>query len=151
MKLRALTTLAVGLCLFCVMPGRTDAASARFTPSLDIGYHWNDNIESIDRDKIDPISAQWLDYMVGVDASVKSNKLSFALGGHAGFSEYINTSTNLNKLTDMRIHNLNYANLDLTGDASYTTRSMAFEIDDILKRNRQLSDIFGFQNSDFSD
>ena len=143
--------LIIILMLFGVVAGRARAASARFTPSLLLNYHWNDNIQAIDPDQVDPIAVQWIDYMIGLDAAFKAQNLSMSLGGAAGYSQYVATSQDLKKLVDLHLSDLNYLNLALRGNLEYLTASQAFDLDDQLKRNRIFSDIFGPQNSDFSD
>ena len=133
MKLKAFAMLAIMAFIFCLFARPAGAASARFTPSLDIGYQWNDNIQALDRDQFNPIAVQWLNYMVGLDGNVKGQRFNLSLGGHAGYSQYISSNEDLKKLVDMHIANLNYLNLDLTGDAQYLTSSMAFEINDQLQ------------------
>lgn len=137
--------------LLGVLGTKAQAASARFTPSLVVGYHWNDNIQAVDPDQRDPIAAQWLDYMIGMDGLVKAQNFSMWLGGAAGYTQYINTTEDLEKALDISLADLNYLNLSLKGGLEYLTASQAFNLEDELKRNRRLTNIFGVENSDFSD
>jgi hypothetical protein len=152
MKLKAFATLAIILSIACLFSQRAGAASAQFTPSLQIGYSWDDNVQAIDPDKITPIAVQWANYFVGLDGSFKSRRLSLSLGGHAGYSEYVSSTADLQKLVDMHVANLNYLNLNLIGDAQYLTPNMSFDLHDTLVRDRLFSQVFGLQNNaDFSD
>jgi len=150
MRVRKCASLLLGA-LLCLGAARVEAASARFTPTVNLGYHYNDNIRATDSEMVEPIAAQWLDYLLGLDTSVKSRSFSATLNGSAGYSQYVTSSDDLEKLTDYRSYNLNYVNLALEGGLQYLTSSQAFELNDRVTRSRDFSEIFGIQNSDFSD
>jgi len=138
-----------GLFLFLLIP-QANAASAKFTPTLELGYHWNNNIMATDPDQIDSISVQWADYLVGLNGMVKSKNITLSLGGDAGYSQAVSSTKDLERLVKNSVSNLSYLNADLIAGFDYTNPRLEFSLTDAFKRNRTFSDIFGIQNSDFS-
>lgn len=131
--------------------GRAEGASAKFVPQLSIGYNWNDNVYSVDPDFQDPITMQWLNYLLGIDSYVKSQYTSFSLGGWAGYSQYLDASTELKDLYDVNYARFDYYTLDLHGAFQYFRPDFAFELTDDIMRNRKISEIFETEISELSE
>jgi len=130
---------------------RAESASAKFVPKLFIGYNYNDNVGSVDPDLTDPVMMQWVDYLVGIDASVKSQYTLLTLGGSAGYSQYVDASTELKDLYDTSPSRFDYYNISLNGSFQYIRPDFALEIADRVIRNRLISEIFQTEISELSD
>ena len=137
--------------VFLFFAQRAEALSARFTPKLLVTYHYNDNIDAVDPDVTDPTEMQWLDWLVGLEGSLKQRTVSFTLGGWAGYSQYIDSGGDLEELADIRVAKYNYYNLNLKGAFQYVSPAITIDLEDILKRNRNISDLLGEQVSEFSE
>ncbi len=141
--------LLIGLVLGRSNPAQ--AASAKFVPKLFVGYNYNDNVWGTDPEFVDPITMQWIDYLVGLDANYKSQYYSFTLGGSAGYSQYIDASTSLKDVLDINLARFNYYNLALNSGFQYLRPNFTFDLADEIKRSRKISDIFQTQISELSD
>jgi len=137
--------------LFICSAQAVKAASAKFTPSLLVGYQWDDNVGAVDPDQVDPITMQWVNYLVGLEGSVYDKNTSLTLGGWLGYSHYVNSNEDLKDLIDIPLSDFSYFNVNLKGEFQHVTPSAAFNVSDEVKRSRRFSDIFTYTNSDFSD
>jgi len=137
--------------VFLFFVQRAEALSARFTPKLLLTYHYNDNVDAVDPDVTDPTEMQWLDWLVGLEGSLKQRTVSFTLGGWAGYSQYIDSQGDLEELADIRVAKYNYYNLNLKGAFQYVSPAITVDVEDNLKRNRNISELLGEQVSEFSE
>lgn len=141
--------LFVGL-LFGFAWRDADAASFKFTPSLQVDYNWNDNVTALDPDYYDPISMQWINYLVGLNATLNAKDTTVSLIGNIGYTQYVDASSNYKRELDRKkLSDFNYLNMDIAGLFQYRTRSVIIDIQDRLKRSNSFSDLFGADSSEF--
>ncbi len=134
-----------------VLDRPAQAANSKFVPKLMVGYNYDNNVAAVDPDLVDPVAMQWISYLVGLDASFKTQYYLLQLGGSAGYDQYINSSSELKNLWDVNYRRFDYYHLDLHGLFSYTRPNFAIDLADDLIRSRLISDIFQTEISDFSD
>jgi len=127
------------------------AASAKFIPKLFIGYNYNDNVDSVDDKYLTQLEMQWVDYLLGMDGNIKSQYYSFTLGGWAGYSQYVNASTELEDVLNVKLRRFDYYNLSLYGGFQYLRPSFAIDLSDTIKQDRRIADIFETAISEFSE
>jgi len=129
---------------------RVDAVSARFTPKLIVGYNYNDNVDAVDRSVVDPTMMQWLDWLVGLEGSLKQRSISFTLGGWVGYSQYLSSSGDWEKIANIKAYKYSYYNIDLRGAFQYLNPKFVIDIEDKAKRSRDISELMGTEISEFS-
>lgn len=124
------------------------AGTLEAMPRVIIRYAMNDNIYSDDLDRlddqgIDPATASFMDYLVGLDLKYAQGRSIFTVGGEAGYEQYISLGGRLEDAPDDAPQDYDY--IKLRGDVEYVylTSVASIVIADRIMQTRDLKDVFG--------
>jgi len=137
--------------IFVFFAQGADAFSARFTPSVKVEYRYNDNVLSEDEEETDPTALQWMNYFLGLDASLKNRRTTLNLGGWVGYSQYLAIDGGLADIANLDAVEFDYPNIYIHGGFQYLTPKFTFDLEDEFKENRKFSEILGVDISEFSE
>jgi len=137
--------------VFAFFAQKVNAFSAKFTPTVKVEYRYNDNIRAEDEEVADPTGLQWVNYFLGLDATLKNRRTTLNLGGWVGYSQYLAIDGGLADIANLDAVDFDYPNIYLHAGFQYLTPKFTFDLEDEFKQNRRASEIIGVDISDFSE
>ncbi len=134
--------------------GQAKAGTLEMTPRISVKYNYNDNmygqdLDELDAANMDPVSASYLDYLVGITFVYQDGRSRISVGGDAGYEQFISMD---GWVMDSDTANVNVSDYDfftISGNViySYSGRNVMFSLRDEITQTRSLEKVFG-ENTD---
>lgn len=129
------------------------AASLKLNPQLIVSYNYTDNLDAVDRDQIDPTTAQYINALVGLESVYKRSRVELGSFGNVGYTMYLSADGDVEDAAgnDASASDYNYFRANAAVWGIYAGRVATFELRDTVIRTRSLADKYGTQTDVLND
>ncbi len=143
-------TIMTGIVLVALMtinPGTLRAATLQATPDISIRYNYIDNLYANDPNELPSggglVSAQYIDYLVGLTLAYRVGRHVLSVNGSAGYEQFVNVTGWVEDRNNTSPMDYSALRLEATVRYAYLYPKFTFDISDTARQNRDLQQVFG--------